>query len=431
MDAIGQIVCASGQAYTAYRQCTLKDRKRTIEAVRTGLKGAVMNLAEMACGETGVGHSVDKARKIALAVDKTPGVEDLQTEVLTNDDGIVLTELSSCGVIAAVHPCTNPIAVLINTTISALAAGNAIIHCPHPRAFHSSQTAVELINASIKEAIGIDHLVSMLPTTGHNVSEQLMNHPDVDMIVVTGSSTAVSAAFRADKKVIGAGPANPPVIVDETADLDRAASAIAESAAFDYNLMCVSEKAIVTLDCVAEPLLTAFARVGVQVLDSADMEKVERLMFNADGDVARRYEGRPLKEILDRAGVVYHYPAKLAVGEARLNDLLVMKEVKIPIVPMVRMPDFKSALTAASQVEQNYHHTAGIHSRSIERLDEAARAMRTAIFVKNAPFISSIGFGVDVPCAFSIASQTGEGPISARHFTHRRRCVLSEAFQIK
>ena len=154
-------------------------------------------------------------------------------------------------------------------------------------------------------------------------------------------------------------------------------------------------------------------------------------MFNADGDVARRYEGRPLKEILDRAGVVYHYPAKLAVGEARLNDLLVMKEVKIPIVPMVRMPDFKSALTAASQVEQNYHHTAGIHSRSIERLDEAARAMRTAIFVKNAPFISSIGFGVDVPCAFSIASQTGEGPISARHFTHRRRCVLSEAFQIK
>lgn len=431
MDAIGQIVCASGQAYTAYRQCTLKDRKRTIEAVRTGLKGAVMNLAEMACRETGMGNSVDKARKIALAVDKTPGVEDLQTEVLTNDDGIVLTELSSCGVIAAVHPCTNPIAVLINTTISALAAGNAIIHCPHPRAFHSSQTAVELINASIKEAIGIDHLVSMLPTTGHNVSEQLMNHPDVDMIVVTGSSTAVSAAFRADKKVIGAGPANPPVIVDETADLDRAAADIAKSAGFDYNLMCVSEKAIVAIDRIAEPLLTAFARQGVQVLNQEDMEKVEALLTNADGDINHKFEGRPLEEILKQAGVQYRYPAKLAVGEAQLNNLIVMKEIKVPVVPMVRMPDFKSALKAALQIEQHNRHTAGIHSRSIERLEEAARVMGTSVFVKNAPFISAAGFDVDVPCALSIANRTGEGPVSARHLAFRRRCVLAKGFQLR
>lgn len=431
MDAIGEMVAASGKAYTAYRQCTLKERKKAISAIRTELRGAVMTLAEMACRETGMGHSVDKARKIALAIDKTPGVEDLKTEVLTNDDGIVLTERASCGVVAAVHPCTNPIAVLINTTISALAAGNAVIHCTHPRAFQCSQRAVELMNASVREAVGIDHLVAILPSTGHRVSEELMHHPDVDMIIVTGSDTAVSAAFRADKKVIGAGPANPPVIVDETADLDRAAAAIAQSAAFDYNLLCVSEKAIVTLDGVAEALLTAFARKGVQVLNTQEMEKVEKILINGEGDIARQFEGRSLKDILNRAGVTYRYPAKLAVGEARLSDLIVIKEVKVPIVPLVRMPDFKSALQAALQIEQHNRHTAGIHSRSIARLDEAARAMDTAIFVKNAPFISAIGFDADVPCAFSIASRTGEGPISARHFTHCRRCVLSEAFQIR
>lgn len=431
MDAIGQIVHAAGQAYEAYRRCSLKDRKKAIEAVRNGLKGAVMNLAERAYRETGMGHPVDKARKIKLAIEKTPGVEDLGTEVLTNDDGMVLTEYASYGVVAAVHPCTNPIAVLINATISALAAGNAIIHCPHPRAYKCSQLAVDLINESIRDCIGIDHLIGILPSAGHRVTEELMNHPDVDMILVTGSDTALSAAFRADKKVIGSGPANPPVIVDETADLDQAAADIAKSASFDYNLMCISEKAIVAVDRIAELLMTAFARQGVQILNQEEMAKVERLMTNADGDINRKFEGRSLEEILKKAEVQYHYPAKLAVGEAQLNHLIVMKEIKVPVVPIVRMPDFKSALKAALQIEQHNRHTAGIHSRSIERLEEAARVMGTAVFVKNAPFISAAGFDVEVPCALSIANRTGEGPVSARHLAYRRRCVLAKAFRLR
>ncbi|MCH4071992.1 MAG: aldehyde dehydrogenase [Pseudoramibacter sp.] len=431
MDAIGQMVHASGQAYRAYRACSLKDREKAIDAIRTGMKGSVMNLAEMSFKETGMGHPVDKARKIKLAVGKTPGIEDLGTEVLTNDDGMVLTEYASYGIVAAVHPCTNPIAVLVNATISALAAGNAIIHCPHPRAYKCSQLAVDLMNKSVRDCIGIDHLVAVLPSAGHRITEELMNHPDVDMILVTGSDTALSAAFRADKKVVGAGPANPPVIVDETADLDRAAADIAKSAGFDYNLMCVSEKAIVAIDRIAEPLLTAFARQGVQVLNQEDMEKVEALLTNADGDINHKFEGRPLEEILKQAGVQYRYPAKLAVGEAQLNNLIVMKEIKVPVVPMVRMPDFKSALKAALQIEQHNRHTAGIHSRSIERLEEAARVMGTSVFVKNAPFISAAGFDVDVPCALSIANRTGEGPVSARHLAFRRRCVLAKGFQLR
>lgn len=425
-------VLAARGAYNRYAELTLNERQEIIEAVKQALIPRIEETAVLAAAETGMGNVFDKVKKLRLAIEKTPGIEDLLTEVNTGDHGMTLYELSAFGVVCAIHPCTNPCATLISNTIGMLAAGNSVIHCPHPRAVAVSQFVTGIISDTIRSVCGIDNLVVTLTEGLIADTTEVMSHPDVDLVVCTGGSNVLRQAMTCGKKVIGAGPANPTVIVDETADIEKAARDIVWGASFDNNLMCTSEKSIVAVESVKVRLVEELSRNEVYYTENP--EEIERLLHAAvteDQVINKKLEGRSAAEILKTAGIPCGKKVRLIVAKTEKIHPFVTLELLMPLLPLVTVGDFDEALETALEIEQGYRHTAVIHSESIEHLNRAAKKMQTSVFVKNGPSLMGIGFDKEGHTSFTIATATGEGTTTARHFARRRRCTLTSGFSIR
>ena len=424
-SSVTDAVAAAKGAYSRYSKLTLNERQEILEGVKKALRPIANELAAMTVSETGMGNVCDKAQKIKLAIEKTPGVEDLITEVNTGDHGMTLYELSPFGIVCAVQPCTNPCATLISNTIGMLAAGNAIIHCPHPRAVKVSQFLTTIISETIRSISGIDNLVVTLHVS-------LMGHPDVDLVVCTGGSGSLRQAMTSGKKVIGAGPANPVAIVDATANFEKAARDIVRGASFDNNLMCTSEKCMVVEEKAADRFIFELLKNGVYyVKNEEEIQKLLDAAVTGDFVINKKLEGRSANEILEYAGIPCNGTIKLIVAETERIHPFVTLELLMPLVPLVKAADFEEALEIALDVEQGYKHTATIHSESIEHLNQAAKEMQTSVFVKNGPSFMGIGFDKEGHTSFTIATTTGEGTTTARHFARRRRCTLTSGFSIR
>ena len=392
-SSVTDAVAAAKGAYGRYTERTLNERKEILEHIKNALRPMANKLAAMAVEETGMGNVKDKAQKIRLSIEMTPGVEDLITEVNTGDHSMTLYELSSFGIVCAVQPCTNPCATLISNTIGMLAAGNAIIHCPHPRAVKVSQFLTAIISNAIRTVCGIDNLVVTLHESLMGLTAEVMSHPDVDLVVCTGGSSSLRQAMLSGKKVIGAGPANPVAIVDETADLAKSARDIVQGASFDNNLMCTSEKGIVVVEAAAAPLIYELLKNGVYyVKDEGELQSLLSVAVTEDFVINKKLEGKSADEILKAAGIACSSSVRLIVAETERIHPFAALELLMPLVPLIKAENFDEALEIALELEQGYKHTATIHSESIERLNRAAKKMQTSVFVKNGASLLGIGF---------------------------------------
>lgn len=429
---VDEAVITAQKAYNQYAELTLNERQEIINAIKVSLQKKTEEIAQMTTLETGMGNVRDKIVKLQLSINNTPGVEDLITEVKTGDHGMTLYELSSCGVICAVHPSTNPAATLISNTIGMLAAGNSIIHCPHPRAINVSKYITEVICSAIDEVCGIQNLVVTLNESLMEKTNEIMSHPDVAMVVCTGGSGLLRQAMRCGKKVIGAGPANPVTVVDETAKIEKAAFDIVEGASFDHNIMCTSEKCIVVVEEIADKLIEELKKNGVYyVNDQETMLKLTAATVTADFTINKSLEGKSANEILIASGISCDKDVRLIVVDTIKQHPFSTLEMLMPVVPLVRTLNFKEAIETAIEIEQGYRHTATIHSQLIERLNFAAKRMQTSIFVKNGSSLVGLGLKGEGYTSFTIATVTGEGVTTARHFTRRRRCTLTSGFSIR
>lgn len=419
-------------AYNLYSRLTLNERQEIIDAIKDSLRMKVQDIAYMTVKETCMGNVPDKVEKLLLAIDKTPGIDDLITEVKTGDNGMTLYELSSYGVICAVHPCTNPCATLISNTIGILAAGNSVVHCPHPRAVQISKYVTEIINMAVREKCGIDNLVVTLNESSINCTHEIMTHPDVSMIVTTGGINVLRQAMSCGKKVIGAGPANPVAIVDETADIRKAARDIVRGASFDNNIMCIGEKSIVVVSAIADRLIEELIKNNVYYVDNdQEMFKLTVAALTSEMKINKVVEGKSANEILKAAGIYCDRDIKLIVVNTIKQHPFATVEMLMPLIPLIKVDDFDSALETALEIEQGFRHTATIHSQSIERLNTAAKVMQTSVFVKNGSSLVGIGVGGEGDTSFTIATTTGEGTTTSRHFARRRRCCLTNGFSIR
>jgi propionaldehyde dehydrogenase len=301
---VNDAVLSALGAYNIYSRLTLNERAEIIQGIKEKLLPRIEEIAFMTVQETGMGNVKDKIEKLALAINKTPGIEDLITEVKTGDNGMTLYELASYGVICAIHPCTNPCATLISNTIGMLTAGNAVVHCPHPRAIKVSKYIIEIINATIREKCGIDNLVVTLKESSMASTSEIMTHPDISMIVTTGGINVLRRALSSGKKVIGAGPANPTTIVDETADIKKAARDIVKGASFDNNVMCISEKSIIVVSAIADSLIKELSKNDVYyVNDIEEIIKLKLATLTNDMKINKALEGKSANEILKAAGI--------------------------------------------------------------------------------------------------------------------------------
>lgn len=425
-------VCASLQAFEEYSSRSLNCRRDIISAIRVKIRPYLQEIAEREYAETHMGNVRDKIIKLVLALDKTPGVEDLVSEVVTGDNGMTLHEQAPYGVVLAIYPATNPCATMINNVIGMLAAGNSVISIPNPRCMETSLFLSEKINEAIQETCGIQNLLITLPESRNELVTEIINHPDVALVVATGGRKMMSHALCSPKRVIAGGPANPVAIVDETADLQKAARDIADGASFDNNIMCISEKCIVAVESIIPEFVKQLEQNGVYYIDNEEeMLKITTAVLNHDMKMIRKMEGKSAMEILQEAGICPDRHVRLVVIRTFAKHPLVLEECLMPVVPLVAASDFDDALETALFTEQGYRHTAMIHSQRIDRLTKAAKVMNTTVFIKNGSSLAGIGLNGEEKASFTIANITGEGVTTARDFACKRSCTLTSGFSIR
>jgi acyl-CoA reductase-like NAD-dependent aldehyde dehydrogenase len=435
--SVDDAVAAAVRAFRTYRSMGLDRRYAIIESVRRAMLEAGERLALMAVQETKLGRVEDKIVKNRLVTTKAPGPEDLEVAAaVTGDQGMMVTEFAPFGVVAAITPVTNPTSTVINNTISAVSAGNAVVFNVHPGAKRCSAEAVRLINRAIVSAGGPADLVTAVAEPTIESARALMNHPDVAMLVVTGGPGVVREALKTDKRAVAAGPGNPPAVVDQTADVERAGRDIVRGASFDNNLVCVDEKVVIVVDSVADRLVRAMTGSGAYLLKEHELRRLERVIFTElgapgkHGVINPRWIGQDAAKILAEIGVQVDREVRLAIAEVSRDHGLVWTEQMLPVLPIVRVGTVDQAIELAVRAEHGFRHTASIHSTNVETITRMARAMNCSIFVANGPNLAGLGEGGEGFASFSIATPTGDGLTRPRTFSRERRITVVGSLRI-
>jgi aldehyde dehydrogenase len=426
---------AVGAARSAQRQLrTIELRDRVIANQRKRLTEQAAALAEEAVAETRLGNVRSKTLKNHLVIDRTPGTEDLHPEILSGDHGLTLTELAPWGVIGAVTPSTNPAATIINNGISMIASGNAVVFGAHPLAKNVTNRTIHLMNAASAEVGGPETLLTAVAEPSIEAAQAMFHHPGIDLLVVTGGGGVVRAAQESDKRVIAAGPGNPPVVVDRTADLVQAARDIVAGASFDNNIVCTCEKEILAEEAIADDLLAELQRNDAVLLSADEAEALARAILvgwpGREPHMNKDFVGKDPVVLAGLIGKSVPGTTRLLVAETGKDHPFAFLELLTPVIPLIRCPDVDTAIDWAVELEHGFKHTACMHSKSLDALHRMAVAMNCSIFVKNGPNLAGLGFGGEGPTAMTISTPTGEGPTSARTFVRRRRCVLVDYFRI-
>jgi len=430
-DTMAEALAAVEKAYKQYRNYSVEQREKMIANIRKLTLAEAEIMAKMGVEETKMGRVVDKTIKHQLVANKTPGTEDLEPRVYTGDDGMTLIEMAPYGVIGSITPSTNPSETVICNSIGMIAGGNAVVFNPHPNACQVANYAVDLVNRAILEAGGPENLVVSVKKPTHESSNEMMKSPIVKMLVATGGPGVVRALLSSGKKAIGAGAGNPPVIVDDTADIEKAGRDIVNGASFDNNLPCIAEKECFAFSNITDQLISSMIAAGAYLIKGDQIEQLKKVcLVEKEGkySINKDWVGRDASKFLKAIGI--DSDARLVICETDANHPFVQVEMMMPVLAIVRVNNIDEAIELACKAEHGNRHSAHIHSKNVDHLTRFAREVETTIFVKNAPSYAGIGAGGEGHTTFTIAGPTGEGLTSARSFTRQRRCVLVDGFHI-
>jgi len=436
LEDIDSAVRAARRALAESREMSVATREAVIASMRRAVLSNLDLLSQMTVDETGLGRFEDKVRKNSLAATRTPGLEDLSPVAYSGDHGLTIVERAPYGVIGCITPSTNPTETIICNAIGMVAGGNVVVFNPHPSARAVSLTCIDVLNRAIAAAGGPRALLLTVSAPSIETAQALMAHPDVRLLVVTGGPGVVRAAMHSGKKVVAAGPGNPPVVVDETADIARAGRDIVAGAGLDNNIVCIAEKEIIAVRSIVPELKAALSDAGGVELKGRGAERLTELVVEKDAGrgnpstLRRHLIGKDTSVILEEAGLPCPSGARIAFFEADSSHPLVWSEQMMPVIPLVTVDTAQEAMDLAKEVERGFGHTAVMHSRDIANLSMMARLMDVSIYVKNGPSYAGLGFGGEGFTTFTIASPTGEGLTKASTFTRERRCTLVDYFRI-
>ena len=428
---MNEAIEAAKKAQKQVHALSMDQREKIISLIRKKTKENAEIIARMGVQETGMGNVGHKILKHHLVAEKTPGTEDITTTAWSGDRGLTLIEMGPFGVIGAITPSTNPSETVICNTIGMLAGGNTVVFNPHPSAIKTSIFAINMVNEASREAGGPDIIACTVEKPTLETSSIMMKHKDISLLVATGGTGVVTTVLSSGKRGIGAGAGNPPALVDETADVRKAAEDIVNGCTFDNNLPCIAEKEIVAVDSIADELMHYMVtEQGCYKISEEEQEKLTATVLTSKG-LNRKCVGRSAKTLLSMIGVTVPDNIRCIVFEGEKEHPLIAEELMMPILGMVRAKDFDDAVEKAVWLEHGNRHSAHIHSKNVDNITKYAKAIDTALLVKNAPSYAALGFGGEGYCTFTIASRTGEGLTSASTFTKRRRCVMSDSLCIR
>lgn len=436
-STVDEAVNAAYEAQKKVEAMSLEDRGRIIDIIRRICMDRREELGRMELEETKVGrldHKILKLTNMRFVL----GVEAMRSEARSATTGLCIIERAPWGVIGMMLPVTHSVPTMASNAINILAAGNTAVFGPHPSGAKVAQYALQLWNREIERELGVANVITTIVEPSIEAADQIFHHPKVALICVTGGAAVARAAAKSGKRVIAGGPGNPPVVVDETADLDRAAECIIAGAAFDNNLLCIGEKEIFVVASVADAFIQAMRRAGAHQLDASAIDRLTKAAFTFEGGgggcarahVKKDLVGKDVSVLAAAAGVRAPADAQLLFGETDEDHPFVVEEQMMPFVPVVRVRDVDAAIAASVKAEHGYRHTAIIHTRNVETATRMARAMNTTLFIHNAASPASLGVGGPGYFSHSIATPTGEGITTPLTFTRERQMVVGNALRI-
>jgi aldehyde dehydrogenase len=435
-DDVETAVKAAVAAQREFEGRGLEDRRKAIACIRKICLSQAEQLGREELEETKIGRLVHKIEKLQVIADRIPGVEFLRTDAFSGENGISLQEYAPFGVIGAITPVTHSLPTLACNAINMLAGGNALVVNPHPSGARIACKGVRLFNEAIASAIGIDNLITIIAEPTLESAQAIFDHRDVRMLCVTGGPAVGRAALRSPKRAIVAGPGNPPVVVDETADLDKAARSIILGGAYDNNLLCIGEKEVFAVASIFEELCDAMTLHKAYCLDAKQIAALTKAAFVPAGDdkskliVNKDLIGRDAAVLADAAGVKVPAETELLFGETDESHPFVDHEQMMPFVPFVRVSDVNAAIALAKKYEHGFKHTSIIHSRNVETITRMGREMDTTLYVQNGPSTAGLGTGGEGYLSFSIATPTGEGVTTPLTFTRQRRSTTVGSMRV-
>ncbi len=434
---VDEAVAAAADAFDQLSERTLADRKRIIDHIRRISIDNCVELGTMEMNETKIGRLAHKIEKLKTLGEKTPGVEFLRSEVFSGDFGLAVIEHAPFGVIGCITPVTHSLPTITGNAVSMIAGGNSLVVNPHPSGKKVAAEGVRRFNKAIYDDLGIDNLISLIAEPTLESADAVFKHRGVKMICVTGGPAVAKAALQSSKRAVVAGPGNPPVVVDETADLDRAARCIIQGGAYDNNLLCIAEKEVFVVASVMDQMLAAMERAGAVRLNTSEISALTSKAITSVGEgshkhdvAAKDYIGQDAAFLARAIGKNIDPKVELIFGETDEHNPFVPVEQMMPFIPFVRCRDVDEAIAKAKHYEHGFRHTAIIHSNNVRNMTKMGRALDTTLFVKNGPCMAALGLGGEGYLSFSIATPTGEGVTTPLTFTRERRCSLIDDLRI-
>lgn len=389
----------------------------------------IKTLSQMAVEETGMGRAEHKIAKNTLAITKTPTNKTTDQHSYVGDLGITLEGKKPYGIIGAITPITNPSETIICNTIGMLSSGNTVVFCPHPNAKKVSFQAIAWLNEALVQSGAPENLVTTYEEITMENTDYIISNPSISMLVATGGPAIVNKVLKSGKKAIGASAGNPPVVVDETADLNKAARDIINGASLDNNLPCLAEKELIAVESIADQLIFNMTNEGAYLLrDKKLIEQLTKIAITEEGKINTKFVGKSASVFLTELGIEVDYDCLLIIFECDKSHPIVTTELLMPILPIVRAKDISEAIDIAFKSEGGNFHTSVIHSKNIDNINRMFTKMNTTIFVQNAPSYAGIGLGSEGYASFTIAGVTGEGLTNSTSFAKKNHKVLVESF---
>ena len=434
-DTVDQAAAAAQDGFRQLADVGLEERRQIVQIVKTICVEQAEELGRMEMEETKIGRLDHKIEKLKI-ISRVPGVEALRTEAVSGDHGLTIEEHAPFGVIGAITPVTHSLPTLAGNVINMVAAGNTVVFNAHPGGKNVAMEGVRRFNQAIHKALGLTNLITIIRNPTIETAEQIFQHRGIRLLVVTGGPAVARAALASRKRAIVAGPGNPPVLVDETADIDNAARSIIAGASFDNNLLCIGEKEVFAVESIFDRLLESMERQGGYRLSKSQMDGITRVAFKPPKDSGKHWElnrdlvGKDPQVLADTIGLKLPAGVQLLFAETDTSNPFVFEEQMMPLVPFVRCRDAQEGIRLCVEFEHGYGHTAIIHSRNVRTMSQMARAMDTTLFIKNGATPAGLGLGGEGHLSYSIATPTGEGVTSPMTFTRQRRCAMVDDLRI-
>jgi len=379
-------------AFLQYRKFTQDQVDAIVEAMAAAARGEARRLAELAVEETGMGNAQSKLAKNLLCADLLPRrIRGMKTIGVLRElkEERVIEIAEPVGVVAAILPTTNPTSTAIYKTIVSLKAGNAVVMSPHPRAKRSTCATVDLLHTAAVQAGAPSDLIQCINNATMEGTNALMRHPRTGVILSTGGSGIVRAAYSSGKPAFGVGPGNVPVLIEESADVPDAVAKVIDGKSFDYGTVCSSEQTIVAPVSLRNSILAELKARKAYLCTAEQASALARILLDSKLIVTAECVGQSPQKIAQMAG--FEVPADTTILVAEIAGVgkqhPLSAEKLSPVLAVYFVPDFAAAMNACEGILRfgGLGHTCVIYSKDDARILEYGRRMPAFRVLVNTP----------------------------------------------